>query len=70
MYRLTAVVPLVWGALLGSAIAEDTNISIGLFVAGIIGTVVFVWRARGEYAKLKGRLHDLEEWRGRQEKKK
>lgn len=57
-----------WGSILatyvmlagGETIEKTAPISLGLFVAGILGTILIVWRARGEWAALVKRMADIE----------
>ena len=61
MHKLIGILPLAWGSVISATISESTGVSLGLFVAGIIGTVVLVWRAGREWNQVKGRLKEVED---------
>lgn len=66
MYKLTCILPLFWGSIAGTIVAtngeisESTPITLGLFLAGIVGTVIIVWRVRGQCAIWKSRLDEMD----------
>ncbi len=53
--------PVLWGTLGASTISDHTGISIGLVVAGIIGSVAMAWRARGEVDKINRSIKELKD---------
>lgn len=61
MNKLLASLPLLWGTLASSSITESTEVSLSLFIAGIVGTVALVWRARGDRDRIIARVKKLEE---------
>lgn len=60
MNKTLIALPICWAAIIAESITEQTPISLGLFLAGIVGTVLLVWRARGEREKIAHRLDAIE----------
>ena len=56
--RLLAVLPLAWGSM-GAVITEQSGISVGLFIAGIVGTIVLVRGAYTERNNIRNELKSL-----------
>jgi hypothetical protein len=61
MNRALSALPFFWGSI-GAAgtVTESTGISLSLFITGIIGTVVLVWRLRGDRDKLYSAIHSVD----------
>lgn len=61
MFKTLASLQMMWSSALASAgISESTDISLSLFIAGIIGTAAILYRAGRDRQMLTDRLEQLD----------
>jgi membrane protein implicated in regulation of membrane protease activity len=62
MFRTAAFYPVMVGVIAGATEihGENTTVALGLFIAGVVGSVVLAWRIRGDRDAIMSRLEHIE----------
>jgi len=66
--KILPALAMLWTTATSTSIAEDTGVSLSLFVAGLGVTIALVWWARGVRDSTLKRLDRLERWRDERKK--